>query len=259
MTALLEVENITVRFGDYTALRSASLRAYSSQITALMGRNGAGKSTLLNVAAGLIAPHNGTLRFSGQGYLRFRLPWLARHGLMFIPARDVLHKSMTLRKQLEGVAMRFGEAQKSEVIAEQLNLSGVWNSPIHKLSGGEMRRAGVAFAIARAPRVLLIDEPLRGVSPIEAESILSGLQSMAALGCAVVITGHEFQTLLPAAHRVTWCHAGSTQEFADVATAMKNDEFERQYRGYDGLHTAKTHTEVLQPPTTKPADAIAKH
>ena len=97
------------------------------------------------------------------------------------------------------------------------------------LSGGELRRAELALALARRPRCLLADEPFRGIAPVDHDLLSDIFRGMAAEGCAVVVTGHEVATLLALAHHVTWCVSATTYELGSPEAAMKHEAFQREY------------------------------
>jgi ABC-type branched-subunit amino acid transport system ATPase component len=102
---------------------------------------------------------------------------------------------------------------------------------VHQLSGGERRRAEVAAAWLRGPVCLLADEPYRGVAPLDAEILSAAFRSMAATGCAVVLTGHEVPTILDTVDRVVWCTSGTTYELGTPAAARMHEPFYREYLG----------------------------
>jgi ABC-type multidrug transport system ATPase subunit len=104
---VLRADSIHVRFGDRTVLSSATLRAETGMVTALLGRNGQGKSTLFRVASGLLAPTNGYVHFLGQPLLHPRVDQLARMGLFLLADRDLFIPSITLERQLSWIAHRF--------------------------------------------------------------------------------------------------------------------------------------------------------
>ena len=98
-------------------------------------------------------------------------------------------------------------------------------------SGGELRRAELALALARTPSVLIADEPYRGIAPADHDELTRLLRLMAADGCAVVVTGHEVPSLLAAADHVTWCTNGTTYELGTPAQARAHEGFRRGYLG----------------------------
>lgn len=233
MRELLVADCVGKSFGTQWALRSASLRATRGEVRALLGRNGAGKSTLLRIAGGIIPADTGSIRFNGVARERPRLARLAREGLCFVPDHDLLSTAFSVREHLEFVR-KHDDPDGVTRVAERLTLTGLLNARPHELSSGERRRAEIAFALMRQPACLLVDEPLRNLAPIDAESLLQVLVELARTGCAVVITGHEVPALLAAADHVTWCTAGTTYELGPPFMARNDERFIRDYLGSRG-------------------------
>lgn len=228
---LLEADCIGMRFGRRKVLSSASLRIVPGLLTALLGRNGAGKSTLLRIAAGMLSPESGTVRFEGANIANASLPELARRGVFFLPDRDLLHPALETGSQLPAIADWFDTGVQLSDVAEQLGIARVLQQRPASLSGGERRRAEIAAAMMRAPRVFMLDEPLRGIQPLDAEQIMSALRTLAARGAAVVLTGHELPLILPHVDRVTWCANGTTREFPSTEAAASDFTFQRDFLG----------------------------
>lgn len=231
---VLVADCVGKRYGDRRVLTSASLRAVAGRWTALMGRNGAGKSTLLRIAAGALEPDSGTVRLDGAMLERPHTATLARDGVFFLADRDLLSPRYTVRRQLELFRERFAGGDVDEA-AQAMGIDELIDRKPHAISSGERRRAELAAAIVRRPRVLLADEPYRNVSPIDADAISRALRSLATQGCAVVVTGHEATTFLELVDRVTWCDSGTTTELGSPRDAMRHERFAAGYLGISAL------------------------
>ena len=229
MQATLEADSVCKRYGDRRVLTSASLRAIPGQVTGLLGRNGAGKTTLLRILVGLQEPDNGAVRLDGAGQSRVTLSRLAMRGVFFLPARDLLLPGLSVRDQLCSMRDTFAGSADVHELAARLGIAERLGQKPPSLSGGERRRAELAAALVREPAVLVADEPLRGVTPLDAEVLMGGLRAFARGGGAVVITGHELPLLLPHLDRITWCHAGLTREFPSVEAALGDFAFRRDF------------------------------
>lgn len=239
---LLAAESIGKSFGERRVLTSAALRAYPGEVTLVVGRNGVGKSTLLQIAAGWLAPDHGAIRFDDVVHTRPRLHRLARAGLFFLPDREVFAPDLIVRRQLELITPWADQAigvdsgtpgaptlsLLDDVVAE-LHLAPCLDRLPHTLSGGERRRAELALALARRPRCLITDEPLRGIDPRDAELLIEVLRRLARGGCAVVVSGHEVTSLLATADQVVWVTAGTTYQLGTPAQAAANEWFRREY------------------------------
>jgi ABC-type multidrug transport system ATPase subunit len=233
MTEVLVADCVGKRFGSKQVLRSATLRATRGELRALLGRNGAGKSTLLRIAAGLVAPDTGTVRFNGIARERVRLAKLAREGLCYVPDHDLLSNAFSVRHQLEFVR-QITDREGIDRVSERLSLGSLLDARPVELSSGERRRAETAFAWLRQPACLLVDEPLRSLAPMDAESLLQVFVAMAKGGCAVVITGHEVPAILSAVQHITWCTAGTTYEMGPPFMARTDERFMCDYLGSPG-------------------------
>lgn len=229
MNAVLAAESVGKRFGARVVLRSGSLWAEAGVVTAVVGRNGSGKSTLMKIAAGWLAPDHGTVRFMGEVYERPRLHLLARHGLFYLPDRDILTPGLTLGDQLRAFA-RAGGGDAREA-AELVGVSRLLDRRPRGLSGGETRRAEVALALARRPACLVADEPFRGVDPRDAERLAAAFRALSDRGCAVVVSGHEVPTLFPLADRLLWVESGTTTWLGAPEEARRSHRFRREYLG----------------------------
>ena len=160
--------------------------------------------------------------------LKPTLARLAHAGVFYLPDHDLLSTSHTLGKQLEFFERRFGRRSA----ADAANIAGVHhllgNRP-QTLSGGELRRAELAAALTRRPDCLLADEPYRGIAPKDHDALTEIFRTMAAEGCAVVVTGHEAPSLMELATHITWCTSGTTYELGSPDAARKHEAFVRDY------------------------------
>lgn len=230
MTTVLAAECVSKAFGQRRVLSSASLRAVSGQMLALVGRNGAGKSTLLKIAAGWIRADSGVVHVNGRAHLDVSLAMLAREGVFYLPDHDLLSPLFSVRAQLEMFRRQFGGGDPEDA-AEITGITHALDRRPPSLSGGERRRAEVAAALVRNPTCLLADEPFRGIAPKDMDVLIAAFRRLAERGCAVVFTGHEIQTVLAAADRMVWCASGTTTELGTPAAAARDAAFQREYLG----------------------------
>lgn len=228
--ALLAVDTVGKSYRGRKVLSAASLSVDAGAITFLAGRNGTGKTTLLRICAGWAAPDYGTIRIDGQTYPRAWLHRLARRGVFYLPAGSMLSPTFTVRQHLIAVAKRCG-TDGIEQVAEVLGISEFLDAVPLELSGGERRRAGVALALVRRPRCLLMDEPLRGVAPRDTETIIAALRQLADSDCGILVTGHDLPVLLAAADRVVWLTAGTTYPLGSPAEARSDPRFRKEFLG----------------------------
>lgn len=234
---MLVADCIAKSYGERRILSAATLHVVSGQVGVLFGRNGIGKSTLIKIAAGSIQPDSGIVRFAGRARLTARLPKLAREGLFHLADEDFFSSSFSVRRQLEFLRAAF-DGDRVDAAAERAGVSHVLDQRSHELSGGERRRAELAAILVRRPTCLLADEPFRGIGPRDAEILASIFRELADRGCAVLVSGHEVNTLLDVADRVTWCTAGTTYELGTPGHAKVHEAFRREYLGLSGAEQA---------------------
>lgn len=230
MKPVLLADSIGKSFRGRRVLSAATLRAFPGQIAFLVGRNGCGKSTLLKIAAGHMAADHGVVSYGGRAYFRARWHVLARRGLWYMPDRELLSPGRTLRQFLYSVTRQF-DVEEGQHVIDRLGLSPHLDSSIAMLSTGERRRVEVALAVVRQPLCLLADEPFRNVEPIDRPRIADAFRQLADQGCALVVTGHEVEDLLPAADSIVRCHDGTTDELGPPALALTDWQFVRDYIG----------------------------
>jgi ABC-type multidrug transport system ATPase subunit len=226
---ILLADSIVKHYGSRTVLSAARLAAVPGTIIGLVGRNGTGKSTLLNIAAGLTAADNGTVRFGGVVYLRPRLWQLASRGLFLLRSDgSFLSPQRTVAEHLAG-AVRQRRRMGVDEIVERFHLTELLNAKACILSGGERRRVEMAIAWLVGPRCLFADEPFREIDPMDRELFSGSFRELAARGCAIVVSGHEVPELFALADEIVWLDSGTTRVLGAPADARGDWAFRQGY------------------------------
>lgn len=176
---LIEIENVSKRYGSVRALENVSLRMEGSGIMGLLGQNGAGKTTLINILTGYLAPTSGRALLGGHDPLME--PGEAKRHLGYLPEQPPLYDEMTVREYLrfvaalKGVAARAIPAHVDEVM-ELTGLTSMQSRLLGHLSKGFRQRAGMAQALCGDPDVLVLDEPTAGLDPAGRENLMANIR-----------------------------------------------------------------------------------
>ena len=229
---VLRAEGIGKSFGHVEVLKSASLWGEAGKITTLLGRNGAGKTTLMKIAAGVLRADYGVVSLFGDVRENQSLPRLARSGLMYVPQAQLVSPVYRVRDHLRALATTFGSDGIDDAISE-MRIEALLDRRVGSLSGGERMRVSLALAFARAPKVLIVDEPLVRLSPHNQEALGNSLRTLAERGAAVIASGHDARVLLSISDAILWCVAGTTHHLGTPADALAHSQFRREYLGSD--------------------------
>lgn len=186
MNPVLEVDNITRRYGDRVALDGVSLAVPEGRIHGLLGPNGAGKTTTLECAEGLRRPDSGSVRFLGRPVRVGRVP--ARMGVQLQVSS--LPGSMTVDEALRFVAAYRGARPRRD-LAERLGLAGLGDTSYRQLSVGQQRRLQLALAVTDEPALVVLDEPTAGLDVATRAELHSLLAELRDRGTALVLATHD--------------------------------------------------------------------
>ena len=199
--SLLQVDDVTVRFGGITALSGVTVAVEASEVVGVVGSLGAGKSTLLAAAAGTLVPDHGRVRFGGAELGHLPPGEAARRGLLLVPAGGGIFPTLTVRENLQLAESRGGPFPSGAVQALFGRFPVLAARPgqvAGSLSGGEQRQLALARAALAKPRVLLLDEPLLGLAPQVAATVAALIRDLASAGTAVLIVEERPSQVLSA-------------------------------------------------------------
>jgi len=165
--ALLSLKGVQTRIGRYHILHGVDFDVPEGSLTMLLGRNGAGKTTTLRTIMGLWRAASGEIRFAGRDITRLATPDIARLGIAYVPESMAIFADLTVQENLL-LAARSGppDAKRLDWIFSRFEaLKRFWQLPAGHLSGGQKQMLAVARAIVEPRRLLLIDEPTKGLAP----------------------------------------------------------------------------------------------
>jgi len=216
---MIETSDLRREFGGIKALAGVSLRVAEGERRAIIGPNGAGKTTLFNVLTGELEPTAGEVRLAGENVTGRRPHELARRGVARMYQRNELFDPLPARDNVAiavaaaaGPYRPFRSPPSSELVAadellERVGLGTRSATPARALSHGERRQLELAVALARRPRVLLLDEPTAGMSPTETARITELIASLDR-SLTLVIVEHDMDVVFRLAERITVLHEG---------------------------------------------------
>lgn len=188
---MLELEDISVRYGSVHAVNRASISVEPGGLAILDGHHGAGKSSLLKAIVGAVQS-DGKLILDGVVEDRRTPAMMLRRGVVLVPEGRHLFASLTTRENLEfGSAVSGVSGQLDRVMALFPELVSLLDSPAYSLSGGQTQMLAFGRGVMASPRYLLLDEPILGLSSGPSERVWEGIASLRREGVGVIVSGHH--------------------------------------------------------------------
>jgi branched-chain amino acid transport system ATP-binding protein len=203
---ILDVRNLSAAYGPIRALRGVSLQVREGETVAVVGANGAGKTSLMRAVSGILPLSGGSAVFDGIDIGRSRAHRLAQKGMLHVPEGRGTLQTMRVKENLQlaweirPTAVPFEEAL-DKVYARFPRLLERSDQLAGNLSGGEQQMLAVARAIINQPRLLLLDEPSMGLSPLVTMEVFKALAEIRDAGVAILIVEQNVSRALQLAHR----------------------------------------------------------
>ena len=203
---LLEVERLTVAYGEALALREISLAVGPGELVAVLGGNGAGKTTLINALAGMVPARGGAVRFDGHDLTRRPAHEICAHGIALAPEGRRLFSHMTVRENL--VMGSYARTARPHLRQTEEEVYGIFPR-LHErrrqlagtLSGGEQQMLAIGRALMARPRLLLLDEPSQGLAPVVVDTIFEVMRRINQAGVALLLVEQHVTKALAVAGR----------------------------------------------------------
>jgi len=235
--ALLEVRDLRVAYGNIEALKGISLDAEPGRIVAILGGNGAGKTTTLRTISGLLRPRAGSITCDGKPLVGVDAHVIVSMGLSHVPEGRRIFNVLSVEENLNlgGYLIRsqrgLVKERKDTVYRLFPRLAERHGQLAGTLSGGEQQMLAIGRALMSDPRVLMLDEPSLGLSPILARNVLKTVQEIANRGTAVLLVEQNARQALAIANQAYVIESGRIVLEGEAATLAKDERVQKAYLG----------------------------
>lgn len=233
---ILELRNLNCAYGKVKSLHDVSLQVKHGEVVALIGANGAGKSTTLRAISGLLPPISGDVVFDGRSIVRQRPDAIVRSRIAHCPEERHVWPELTVRENLALGAYICSDRTETErrmqtVLERFPRLRERLRQLGGTLSGGEQQMLAIGRALMSAPRLLLLDEPSLGLSPIVAAEVLAAISTLREQGMTILLVEQNVHSALSVADRVYVFETGRIVAEETPKGLMHNSDLLRAYLG----------------------------
>ena len=238
---MIRFDNVTAGYGEFMILNDLSFEAARGKITLLLGPNGAGKSTVLKTLFGLLKVKQGSVHLGGKNITGATAKeLLTQHGVAFVPQGRNLFGQLSVLENLElggiTLGMKTAHERIPEVLARFPRVKERLHSAASSLSGGEQKQLEVGRALLLRPKVLLIDEPSIGLSPLVVQDVFKLLRGLADKGCTVLMVEQNVKSALKMADDAIALESGRLVLHKRADELLADPNIERLFLG--GAHQA---------------------
>jgi branched-chain amino acid transport system ATP-binding protein len=230
---LLRLEGVFTNIGRYRILHGVDFSVRHGRVTALLGRNGAGKTTTLRTIMGLWKARLGKIVFDGQTITALETPHIARRGIAYVPENMGIFGKLTVRENMLLATGRTGFAQDQldRVLESFPALKMKWDSPAGSLSGGQKQMLAIGRAIIEPRRLLLIDEPTKGLSPAMVDQLVAALLRLKREHTTILLVEQNFRVAEAVGDDVAVMDEGRIIHTGDMAALAANHGLQHRLLG----------------------------
>ncbi|MFD7642511.1 ABC transporter ATP-binding protein [Kitasatospora sp. NPDC059795] len=238
MTALLEVEDLRVAYGKIEAVKGISFTVEQGEVTTLIGTNGAGKTTTLRALSGLLRPTAGKILFEGSAIDTVPAHKIVALGLAHSPEGRHIFPRMTIEENLLlGAFLRRDQAGIAQDVERACTLFPILaerrKQAAGTLSGGEQQMLAMGRALMSRPKLLMLDEPSMGLSPLMMQKIMATIVELRASGTTILLVEQNAQAALSLSDRAYVMTTGEITLSGTGAELLRDDTVRRAYLGED--------------------------
>lgn len=211
---MIEVENVTKRYGSFTAVDNVSFRIGAGEIVGFLGPNGAGKSTVLKMLCTWLRPSAGKITVDGHDVVTDALA--VRRSLGYLTEHNALYETMPVTAFIDFVGRLRGLSgkaliQRREWVVEKCTIGDVMHKQVQECSKGYRQRIGVAAALIHDPRVILLDEPTHGLDPLQVVAFRDFIRSLSR-DRAILFSSHNLAEVASISERLMVINRGQLLE-----------------------------------------------
>lgn len=234
--AMLEVKDLKVYYGMIQAIKGISFEVNQGEVIALIGANGAGKTTILHTVTGLIAPKAGSIVFEGKDITKVPAHKIVSMGMAHVPEGRRVFAQLSVYDNLKMGAYTRKDKTEIEESLENVykrfpRLEERKNQMAGTLSGGEQQMLAMGRALMSRPKIILMDEPSMGLSPIFVNEIFDIIQEVSASGTTVLLVEQNAKKALSIADRAYVLETGKISLEGDAKVLMNDDSIKKAYLG----------------------------
>lgn len=233
MGQILQVNDLHVYYGSIHAVKGVSFEVNEGEVVTLIGANGAGKSTVLNTVSGLLHPKHGSVVFEGKDLKGVPAHKIVEHGLAQVPEGRHVFLQMTVEDNLEMGAYTQPnstiEAGIADVYERFPRLKERRKQIAGTLSGGEQQMLAMGRALMSHPKLIVLDEPSMGLSPIYVNEVFDIIQSINRDGVTVLLVEQNAKKALSIANKAYVLETGKIVLSGDAKDMMNNDQVKKAY------------------------------
>ena len=234
--ALLEIKDLEVSYGIIKAIKGISFDVNEGEVIALIGANGAGKTTILHTITGLITADRGTVQFEGKEITKVPAHKIVGMGMAHVPEGRRVFANLTVLQNLKMGAYTRKDKNEIEQTLETVytrfpRLKERQNQMAGTLSGGEQQMLAMGRALMSHPKIILMDEPSMGLSPIFVNEIFDIIQSVSASGTTVLLVEQNARKALSIADRAYVLETGNVVLEVKADELLHNDAIKKAYLG----------------------------
>ncbi|MGN0514010.1 MAG: ABC transporter ATP-binding protein [Lachnospiraceae bacterium] len=234
--AMLEIKDLEVYYGMIQAIKGISLEVNQGEVIALIGANGAGKTTTLHTITGLLSPKKGSVIFEGKDITKIPAHKIVSMGMAHVPEGRRVFANLTVYQNLKLGAYTRKDSKEIDETLEMIykrfpRLEERKNQTAGTLSGGEQQMLAMGRALMSHPKIILMDEPSMGLSPIFVNEIFNIVKEISASGTTVLLVEQNAKKALSIADRGYVLETGKIVLEGKASDLLNNDSVKKAYLG----------------------------